>query len=234
MSKITYTIPIDRLISKQVKLWESMYDRGAVESGQAVLPTITISKEIGSLGVELADRLAKRLQWQVYDKNLVEHIANDAQVRKHVVESFDEKTQSEFETWLHTLLDRHALASDKYFKHLLIVMLSIAEHGSAIILGRGGNFILSPQTALRLKTVAPKGMRVEYIVKHEKLDTKRANQRVSEADKERRAFIRRFFHHDVEDPLCYDLILNMGCLQLTEAEEIVVHALKSKFRNLRF
>ncbi len=234
MLKFKDEIPMEQIISRQIRLWERTYENGKVRRGKKTLPSITISKEVGSQGVELAHRLASRLGWQLYDKELVEYIANNAHVRKNVVESFDEKTQSEIETWVRTLLDRHALASDKYFKHLISVITMIGEHGQAIILGRGGNFILPPNKALRLKTVAPSKKRISYIVQQLGVSEKEADKIVSQADKERSAFIRRFFHQNAENPLSYDLVLNMESLDLKAAEEIVIHALKAKFPETSF
>lgn len=229
MLKFKDKIHMEQFISRQIRLWERTYDNGKVRRGEYSFPCITVSKEIGSQGVELAHRLASRLHWQVFDKELVEYISNNAHVRRNVVESFDEKTQSEIETWVRTLLDRHALASDKYFKHLISVIMTIGEHGRAIILGRGGNFILSPYKSLRLKTVAPLEKRIDYTVNQLSVSKKEAEKIVSQADKERLAFVRRFFHHDAKDPLGYDLVLNMGSLDLNAAEEIVIQALKAKF-----
>jgi cytidylate kinase len=222
-------IPMEQIISRQIRLWERTYDSGKLRRGEQDLPCVTISKEIGSQGVELAHRLASRLHWQVFDKELVEYIANNAHVRRNVVELFDQKTQSEIETWVRTLLDRHALASDKYFKHLISVITTIGEHGRAVVLGRGANFILPPEKALRLKIVAPLENRIDYTVKQLGVSKKEAKKIVSQADKERSAFIRRFFHHKAEDPLNYDLVLNLGSLDLKVAEEIALQALKAKF-----
>lgn len=229
MLKLKDQLPLDKFVSRQVKLWEQTFEKRHVQREALRLPSITISKEIGSQGVELAHRLAKRLDWKLFDKDLVEYIAKNARVRQDMVEIFDEKTQSEIHNWVVTLLDRYALASDKYFKHLMLAITTIGEHGHAIILGRGSNFILSPNKTLRIKTVASLPSRIEYVMKQNKMSRAEASRNVEQMDKHRQAFLRRFFHKKTDDPLCYDLVLNMDTLNLQIATDLIVKALKSKF-----
>lgn len=127
-------IPMEKLVSRQIKLWEMTYEQPKVQTSKMKQPCITIAKEMGSGGVELAQNLAKRLDWKLFDKNLVEYIARKAHVRNEMVAIFDEKTQNEIQNWVLTLLDSHALGSDKYYKHLVTVIRTIGEHGYAIIL----------------------------------------------------------------------------------------------------
>ncbi len=228
-AKLHDSIPLEQLISRQFKLWERSSEKISVGRKKIPAPVVTISKELGSEGETLGQRLASRLDWQLFDKKLVEFIANNANVRQTMVEQFDQKVQSEIHNWVLTLVDQYALGSDKYFKHLITVLMGIGEHGRAIILGRGANFIYPSQKALRLRVVAPLKMRVEKIMHERHLSRKEAEKLVQTADKERLAFIRRFFHHDAEDPLYYDLVLNLGELSLATAEEIIVEALRAKF-----
>lgn len=234
MPKLKDEVRMEQIMSRQFRLWERSYDRGKISGEKRHVPCITISKEIGSQGVELGTRLSKRLDWELFDKNLVEYIADHAHVRKDMVELFDEKVQNEIHNWVFTLLDSYALGSDKYFKHLVTVIMSIGEHGRAIILGRGGNFILPPEKALRLKVVAPKEKRIETIAKDQKLNRKEAEKIVIKSDKERAAFVLRFFHRDIEEPQCYDMVINLGSLTLSAAEEIIMQALKAKFPYMAF
>ncbi len=221
-------IPMEKLVSRQIRLWEMTYERPKVKTQKLTPPCITIAKEMGSGGVELAQNLANRLQWKLFDKNLVEYIARKAKVRNEMVKIFDEKTQNEIHNWVLTLLDHQALGSDKYYKHLVTVIRTIGEHGYGIILGRGGNFILPADSTLRLKIMAARKDRINHIMEARKITRNRAESILSDADKERMAFIQRFFHKDYDDPLFYDLVLNMSNLGLKMAEEIITRALRAK------
>lgn len=56
---------------------------------------------------------------------------------------------------------------------------------------------------------------------------------IAKAEKQRDAFIRRFFHRDGHDPLYYDFVLNLDNLTLSSARDIILSALKLKFPNTK-
>ncbi len=229
MLKLRDQIPLDQFMTRQIRLWEQNYRAMREAPKPQVRPCLTVSKAVGTYGVELAERLARRLGWNLFDRRIIEAIAQDAKVRHEMVEIFDEKTQNEIHKWVLTLLDSEALGSDKFFKHLVTVIRTIGEHGQAVVVGRGGNFILSPERTLRIRTVAPHAVRVARIMASENLPRQEAEKLVKQADSERREFIQRFYHRDPDDPLHYDLVLNTGTLTLEVAEATVVAALRSKF-----
>jgi len=232
MSKLTADIPMGRIMSRQFRLWECAYEHGRIRSGKDVItPCITISKEEGAQGVELAQQLSKSLGWKVFDKSLVEFIAQNARVRQTMVEMFDEKVQDEINNWVATFLDKYALSSGRYLKHLMTIMLSISEHGHAIILGRGGNFIMPANKTLRICIVSSRAKKLLQISRKRKVSKAEAGKIIAQADKTRDAFIRRYFHHDRHDPLYYDLILNLDHLTISSARDIILSALKLKFPN---
>lgn len=235
MRKHVEAIPMAKLASRQVKLWEQTCSgqKTGDKTLAAIRPNITISKELGSGAVKLAQRLARRLGWQIFDKDLVEYIAREADVRTEMVETFDEKTQSEIHNWVINLLDRHALKTDVYFKHLVTVITTLGQSGHTIVVGRGGNFILPQKLSLRLKVVAPHELRLRNVAKELQISHKEAARKLSRTDEERAAFIVRFFRHMVDDPLDYDLVLNMGAIPQETAEEIILHALVAKFPGLK-
>lgn len=230
--KLQNEVPMEQLITRNVRLWEHTI-KSTTSTKESAVPSITISKEIGSQGEEFAQALSQRLGWKIFDRELVEYIAQNAHVRQNMVEMFDEKTQNEIHNWVLTLLDHHALGSDKYFKHLVTAITTIGEHGRAIILGRGANFILPGHRALKLKVTAPLQHRIDFIMKKFEVCEKEAFARVHLTDKERQAFLHRFFHHDAEEVVSYDLVLNLGTLPLSDAENIVIQALKQKFSQFK-
>jgi len=223
---------MEQKIARQFRLWEQTHRDVSIGAEQAVQPCITISQELGSRGDQFAQHLSDRLGWELFDKQLVDFIAAHANVRKTIVERFDERTQNEIHNWVFTLLDTHALGSDMYFKHLAIVLLSIAERGQAIVLGRGGHMILPAEHTLRLRVVSPMQQRIATLCETEHLSPRQAKSRIVQSDKEKRTFIKRFFHVEWDSSLNYDLTLNFGNLDLNAAQAIVLDALQAKFPDI--
>lgn len=158
-----------------------------------------------------------------------DYIATNAHVRKDMVELFDGKTHNELNDWVMTILHHHALSSDKFFKHLVTTLLSIAQHGKAIILGRGGNFILPDEKAVKLRVIAPYNNRLQFIRNEMGISSNKAADFIKKMQTDRTAFIKRFFHASIDDPANYDLVLNLSKLDLQSAEEMTISVLTAKF-----
>ena len=229
MLKISKEIPIESLVARQMTFWENVRRKKEKAKIKSVLPCITISREIGSQGAKLAQQLAQRLGWQVFDKEIVDYIASNAKVRTGIVELFDGKTRSELDNWMLTILDKHTLSSDKFFKHLVTTVMSIGQHGKAVILGRGANFILPDERALKIRVIAPAAQRVASVCAETGESAAKAEALIRKMQNERSAFVKRYFHAKAEDGSNYDLVINMGKVSLAAAEEIAVAALAAKF-----
>ena len=230
MQALSSSIPLEKLISKQVRLW-SVRERIRRMSQQ---PTedpwdaayVTISRTAGSKGSQVALEVARKLGWQVYGREIVDYIARTAKVRSSVVESFDEKRRSEIQSWIQTAIDRHALGHDRYLHHLLQVLLTIAEHGRAVIIGRGAHLVLPPERGVRVLITAPLETRVNNLVEEHGLSRSEARKQVEQRDSERERWLRHFFKAEANDPTCFDLVLNTGTWRVEEAAEIVIRALE--------
>jgi len=125
---------------------------------------ITVSREPGSGGRIVAKTLAERLGFDIFHREIIQKIAESAQVSTTLLESLDEKGLSVFEDWISSLIHKRHLWPDQYLKHLMEIIATIGKHGRAVIVGRGANFILPPEGRLRIRIVAPLEVRVRNLV----------------------------------------------------------------------
>jgi len=221
---------IGQLIARQVALWESKRQASQRPSAHPPGPPgdfITISRQMGA-GDDIADEVAKSLGWHVFDREIAEYVAREADVRRSVVESLEEHHRSQITDLLATFLGRQSLPSDTYFKHLMSVILTVAHHGEAVIVGRGANFILPASCGLRVRLVASLPRRLEHVSTARQMSPEEACRLILESDNERKAFIAQQFHKDIDDPLHYDLVLNTGELPVPLAVQIIVQAFRGK------
>ncbi|HOT97537.1 MAG TPA: cytidylate kinase-like family protein [bacterium] len=189
---------------------------------------VTISRTHGAGGDHVAEALGKITGWPVYDRQLVDFIAENARVRDRVVATLDERKLSETENWVQTLFDPAALATDKYLKHLLKVLTSIFAHGQAIVVGRGGHFVADPRHALRVLVTAPLEWRLQAIMEKRHIDKKAARKIVEEVDQSRAAFIKRYFHRDAGECAAFDLVINSEGMPPEPAARIILCALEQR------
>jgi cytidylate kinase len=215
---------LEKLVDEQVKKWEMIRsEKKAEERGVSV---ITVSREPGSGGRIVAERLAESLSFDLFHKEIIDEMAKSSQTSSRLLETLDEKTLSVLEDWISTLVNKKHLWPDQYLKQLMNVIGTIGKQGGAVIVGRGANFVLPPEGRFRLRFVAPLEVRVRNVARDFGVTEDEAKRRVLKTDSDRRAFVRKYFHADITAPFNYDLVINTETLRLVEAVEAIKGALR--------
>jgi cytidylate kinase len=198
-------------VEEQVQRWQLL--RKTAPEKQAA-PTITLSREPGSGGRVIAETLANELGFDIFHQEMIHQIAESARVQQRLLETLDEKGMNVLEEWISSLVNQRHLWPDQYLKHLMKLVGVVGRHGSAVIVGRGANFMLPPERSLRLRVIAPRRTRIENVMRLHEVPRQEAERRIIRAESERRAFVRKYFNADINDPLNYDMVLNTGRLDV--------------------
>jgi cytidylate kinase len=209
-----------RLVNGQLEKWKEKKAEGG--------PTITISRQPGAGGSEIARKLAKDLKMDLMGGQIIARVAESAKMSEKVVRTLDEKNVSTLDSWLTSFFTARHLWPDVYLRHLSKVILTIGKHGNAIIVGRGGHFILPPENTFRIRFIAPLEQRIMRIMKTHKCSREEAESYIAQTENDRSAFIKKYFHEDVGDPAHYDLVLNTANLSVEEAAAVVEGVFKSR------
>lgn len=221
---------LDALVEHQVRKWSTERKRVPTVVGTTRRwPVVTISREYGSRGSAVGRLLAERLGFDFWDKKLVQAIAEDCGASQRVIETLDEQRKNAFADILASFVQGHGLSAGEYFERLGRVTQVIADHGSAVIVGRGANYLVPSERVLRVRIVASVNVRVRGLMERGGLDEKTARTELRLVETERALFIKQAYSHDVTDPVDYDLVLNTGLLAVEAAVEIVVAAYKARF-----
>lgn len=187
--------------------------------------TIALSREAGAHGLEVAGLVAERLNWPVYDRELLVRIAEEMGLHASLLESVDEKHQNWFQECM-AAFSPPPVSKYTYVRRLVEAVLSIGTHGNCVIVGRGAAQILPAATTLRVRLVAPLADRVRTM--QERLDVPRdeAAHRVEQIDLERGRFVRDHFRLDPAAACNYDLVLNTSRFTLPECTDMIIAALE--------
>jgi len=224
------------IVERQATFWD-LQRRMAAEGGEpagvtlahlAEGPWITVSRQIASGGLELGSRLASELSWQLFDHEILAEIARHTHTREEVLARIDERAISSFAEYISQFVIPGALTQIGYLQELLRVIWGLGKQGGAVILGRGANWILTPRFGLRLRVMAPRDLRVEHLAAQGGLDAAEAERRVEANDAAQAAFIRQVYGRDIDDPLGYDLVLNLGGIDTESAARLCLSALRCK------
>lgn len=222
------------VLERHLKRWQDLDDIGATRKNPA-LKVIALSRQPGSRGKFVATRVAQKLDLPMYDRDLIQKVADAAQIDSRMVHHRDEKGHSVWEIWSDILasnrqlwaantMRRLSLKPDQYMKHLRDVMEDIADKEGGLIVGRGANHILPPSDCLRVRIIAPMEMRVENMARIHNVSTNVARNRILRRQAHRREYVQHYFGADVQDPENYDLVVNMGCFTIEDAAHGVINA----------
>ncbi len=224
-----------KLLETQIGTWElkrrleELIRPGRrLEQGIAYGPCLVVSRERGSGGSQIARRVAARLGWQVFDREVLDQVTQLAHARVQLLDTVDENTRLAWGDGCEPGLSPEDIGYEAYLRYLRQVVLTLGHHGDVVFVGRGAQYLLPSQCALRVRVVAPLAVRVQRIAETAKLPSEEAQRYVQTFDAERAAFIRRSFQCDTSSPANYDLVINTGQLSLEAAVELVGIALQYK------
>src|SRR5215831_2464020 len=119
----------------QAGAYGQVHEEGA-RPGTSPALTIAFSREVGARGTSVASAVGERLGWPVYDHSLLERIAQEMNLRTQLLESIDERRQSWVLETIEGFSALPAVSEGAFVRHLVKTVLSLAAHGSCIIVGR--------------------------------------------------------------------------------------------------
>ncbi len=189
---------------------------------------LAISREAGAGGGSIAEIVGRRLGWEVLGQDLLDHIAERFRSNRMMLDLVDETPSNWIYDVLGTWMDSKIIPHETYLVQLGRVVLAAAKRGNVVFVGRGAQFLLPREKGFVVRLVAPLQCRVENLMRSKGITEADAKRYIKEVDPRRVEFGRRFFHHDVTDPLLYDLILNTGRLGMEGAAELILAAIAKR------
>lgn len=229
MSDATRNPAIARLIEKQMRNWEIARQQrpGGLEGEtREVHDFIAISRAVGAGGKELATKLGLELKWPAFDKEILDAMAGDDALRRHVYDSMDERDMTWCEETLKALL-QPGFSRNDYFHRLTETVLSLARQGSGVFLGRGVHLILPRNRGFRVRLVAPVEHRVVNLAKSLGLSTEEARAEMSRIEEDRTTFLVNHFRVPTDDATLHDLTINMERFTLDQVVALILATRKN-------
>lgn len=170
-------------------------------------PVVCISRDYGSGGDEIAKQLAQRLGVDLYDRVIVDRIAQRLHAEPETMRALDTAATKLRDMWLYSLVTGQNLNADHYKRHLVNVILSLGRNGGVIV-GRGAHLILARSGALRVRITGSPDVCAKRVAEAEGLPLDLARKRVDEVNHSRAKFVWDNFQERTNDPRTFDLIIN--------------------------
>jgi CMP/dCMP kinase len=206
---------------------------------------ITMSRQIGSGSVEVANRLCDELGLVAFDKRLMQRVATEVGLTDEEIIDYSEETYkarsflerlfsrnrpvAEVSTWtggseggyereVSTMDEKQAVALTR------TAIRAAHKRGNVLIIGRGSQIILENEpNVIHLRLVAPFEARVEYLHAQQNMSPTEARRYIQAQDRATADYMQQFYHADVDDPTLYHMVLNVpklgveGCVSLIKA-----------------
>jgi cytidylate kinase len=186
---------------------------------------ITISHQMGSGGPEIGMALGQRLGYRYVDHELILDAVRRYGLAEAKLSHLDESKP--------TLFERFDTETRYYITVLQTTLLEFAEQDNAVLMGRGGQWLLRGiPHVLRVRVIAPFDQRVkQWVRRTNEMTGETPNQRAAvdfvrrdDADKSGR--MRYLYEVDLEDATLYDVVINTEKLRNEAAMEMIEKAVR--------
>ena len=231
---------IHEVLEEQVRRWqvekEELDSRGRRDGGLALRErpnVVTIATAVGARGSTVARLVGEALGIPVYDREVVQHIAQTAHVQVATVETLNQRARGRIDDYLASLFRERNFDQGDYLKVLTRTILALWEHGPCVIVGHGSIHLVDRRHALMVRTIAPEADRIQRMMDTAGLGREEARSEVRRIDAERASFHERFFHAQLADPLQFDVIVNTSALGVNDSAALIVDAFRRKFPHAR-
>jgi len=188
---------------------------------------ICISREAGAGGGTIGRLVGTRLDWKVFDHEIVEAIAQRMAVPIDEVRSVDELAPSVVQDWILPLREEHYAPQEAYLDHLAKLIEAIGRAGESVIVGRGAGFLLPRESTLSVRIIAPLKARATRIAERMGVSIRTARRAARDLDRRRAQFDRTMHRADPTDPHQFDLVLDSNSLGIAVSVEILVRAVEA-------
>ncbi len=195
-----------------------------------ILNCIAISRKIGVGALEVADRASEIMGMKVADREIIEAIIQDHDLRQLTMESFDDRYPGTMNKLMDMLLGETASTPEDYLKHLAGSIYALADAHPTIFVGRAAHLFLPRERVLAVRLIASPKYRARRIAEILDVDPDTAKAEMLNADNDQRAHFTRHFGKSDAPPYEFDLTINRDFLESVEtAAGIIVSAYRGKF-----
>ena len=212
------------------------------------MAVITISRQYGSGGNEIAVRVSQQLGYRYFDKEMLAQVASEEGILNGEKVDFSEDNYKmrgfldRLFNWPRMVAQVGTRIEDKTgaiseeirilneldsVKLIRTAIEAVYNYGDVVIVGRGGQAILRDKPgAFHVRIQAPLNVRVERLHERENYSLGGAQDAAIKRDRAAADYLKRFHEIDWSDPLLYDLVVNTGKLDAEAAIYLITEAVK--------
>jgi cytidylate kinase len=199
-------------------------------SSKVPRPFVTISRETGSGGTRVGEKLVeflnyydydKKNNWTLFDKNLIEKVIEEHNLPSGFKYFLNEEKVPELQSVFETLSGMHPGIS-RLVNKTCSTIAHMAALGNVVIIGRGANILTRHHhDGFHVRLIAESDWKIKQISSRLDISKQEAMKYIQREDLNRKEYVRKYFNKNVADPLLYDLIIRTSSVTFEEAAEII-------------
>lgn len=193
---------------------------------------ITLSKEYAAESDVLVEKLAGRLHYAIFDRKLIQAIAQEMEIPLSEVRLFQQINASRLlqlvdksilETFREVTSTQYGRIDNiRFFKVVKTLIERAAEQDNVIIVGWGGQCILSKHPrAIHVRVVKNLEERISILKQQFGLDDRGARELIEREERESARYIETYFNRLWSDPHLYHLVINLSKVSFEQAVDII-------------
>jgi len=227
---------MEKYIKAQVTHWKQQKDKLIVPEKSNQLPFITMSREYGCGGYDIAkkivnifnDELKQTPPWAAYNRELLDRVMDDMGLSQSLAEILTGTARSSLTNLLQTSFSTFPTQVSVH-KKLAETIALLALVGNVVVVGRGSNIITRTiKNGYHVRLVAPLNWRIDQIVKKMNISKHDAARLIAEKTKQRDAYLKEYLKFDVADPHNYHMLINNAEHTEDQAARIIIESMKIK------
>lgn len=196
-------------------------------------PTVCFSRKIGVGALEVADILADKINYRVFDREILEQMARDAKVSKKTVAFFDELYPGKVSELGAYLFGEKSFIKSDYTKQLVETVFSLSYLEPSIFVGRGTHLILPRDRVLAVRFIGGREHRTKRLAKILKITKQQVDRKLGGIDKEQKDYFKKVHGKKAASPYEFDMMINFDFIRKPQwAADIVKEAFEKKFGNI--
>jgi cytidylate kinase len=201
---------------------------------------ITINREAGTGGHEIAEKVSEMLNIKLYDKTFLSHILEKFKLTPEEAENIKASKPNwwaefcrfykQFGATASIADENFEVNSQQLYYAEAKALRDLANQESCIIVGRTGFHVFkdTPDT-IRIFLIADTEHRVERMMKMRNLDEKNARKKIEELDKARENFTKTFAGVSRYDARNYDFVINVTPFTTDQVAKFLVNNIRQKY-----
>ncbi len=177
---------------------------------------ITISRGSYSHGKEVAEKVAQRLGYQCYAREVILGASKDFNIPQiKLVKAVHDAP---------SILERFSYGREKFIAYFQSSLLKFLRRDNVVYHGLAGHFYVKGVShVLKVRIIAEMKDRIKIIMDRENISYENALERLKKDDQARRKWSQNLYGIDTLDPILYDLVIRVRKITVDDAVDVICH-----------